>query len=227
MKKKFKKLIPYILIVLAIILLGIAISVVLQFTFKGEKLNLDDPENPVEEKVYTLDNQSSMNEDELDYLINHKRDDMMNFFDPIRYYNISDIDETYTEEDNEKYMVLTSEFTDNLRTYVTDNLYQKLVRNFEVLKTENDIIYYKVSKDEFKPLYSFSAIAKFDYTELEAYPIYASDERIDSIIKLKICDDEIYDLCRRNDDYNFSLVKENEEWLIDDIGIDEENDEAI
>ncbi len=218
MKKKFKKLLPYILIVIAVLLLGIVISVVLQFNFKGEKYNLDDPNKPVEEKTYSLDNQSSMSEDEIDYLINNKRDDMMNFFEPIRYYRLSDIDSNASEEDDEKYMVLTDNFTDNLKLFVTNNLYEKLIKNFEVLKTEDNKVYYKVSKDEFTPLHSFSAIAKFDYTILESHPIFANDEIIESIIRLKICDDEIYDLCRRDDEYDFKLVKQENDWLIDDIG---------
>ena len=222
MKKAFKKILPYLLIVLAIILLGIAITVVLQFNFKKEKLQLDDPNNPVE-KNYNLDNQSDMSDDEIEQLVNYQRDDLMNFFDPIKYYKISEIDETYDEKDDEEYMVLTNEFTDNLKMLVTEDLFDKLTTNFEELKEEDNITYYKVDKDEFIPIRSYSAVAKYDYSILESHPIYASNDKISSIIVLKICNDEITELCRRNDEYQFELIKEDEEWKINDIGLTDED----
>ncbi len=219
MKRNLKKLIPYILIVLAIILLGIVISIVLQFTFRGEVIDLSDPETPYEEKTYHLDNESDMSEDEIVSLINSKRDEMMAFFDPIKYYNLTDIDPSFSAEDNEKYMVLTDEFTNSLRFLVTSNLYEKLVRNFEFLKIENNVNYYKVSKDEFTPLHSNSAIAIFYYTDLETHPTYANGNKIESVIRYKICDDEVYNFCRRDEEYKFVLVKDGSEWFIDDIGV--------
>ena len=219
MKRNIKKLIPYILIVLAIILLGIVISIVLQFTFRGEVIDLSDPETPYEEKTYHLDNESDMSEDEIVSLINSKRDEMMAFFDPIKYYNLTDVDPSFSAEDNQKYMVLTDEFTNSLRFMVTSNLYEKLVRNFEFLKIENNINYYMVLKDEFTPLHSNSAIAIFDYTDLETHPTYANESKIESVIRYKICDDEVYNFCRRDEEYKFVLVKDGSEWFIDDIGV--------
>lgn len=217
MKAKLKKLLPFILIFLAVILLGVVISVVLQFKFKGEVINIDDPNKPVEENKYTLVNESEMEEEEITTLIVNMRDSMAEYFNPIKYYIISDVDPSYSEEDNNKYMVLTEEFTDNLKFFTTLNLYSKLTANFELLKTENEHIYYKVSKDEFTPLHNESALNIFDYTEMEVHPIYASDEKIESIIKYKYCE-ENEDVCRRDDDYNFVLIKEDNNWLIDDIG---------
>ena len=220
MKRKIKKLIPYILIVLAITLLGIVISIVLQFTFKGQVIDLSDPETPFEEKTYELVNESDMTEEEITNLIIDKRKEIMNYFSVIRYYNISDIDSFYTESDNDVFMVLTDEFADNLRFLTTWNLYEKLTRNFEVLKKENNTTYYKVLKNEFTILHNNSAIAIFDYTEMETHPIYASDEKIESVIRFKICDDKVYNFCRKDEEYKFILIKEDNEWLVDDLGAD-------
>ena len=218
MKTKLKKIVPYILIVLAVILLGIVISVVLQFTFKGEVISMEEPEPPISEQKYTLVNESKMDEQDITDLVVNMRDDMVNYLNPIRYYTITDIEPSYSEEDNEKYMVLTDDFTDNLKFLVTTNLYNKLINNFEILKTENNKVYYKVSKDEFNPLFNNSALNIFDYTNMEIHPIYANEDKIESIVKYKYCDKENSDLCRRDDDYNFNLVKENDTWLVDNIG---------
>ena len=218
MKAKIKKIIPYILLVLAIIILGIVISVVLQFNFKGENVDLRDPGKPVEEKTYNLVNESLMSEEEISNIVENKRNEIINFFDPIKYYNLSDIEPSYSSEDNEKYMVLTNEFTDNLQKIVTIDLYDKLTANFEILKEEENTIYYKVLKEEFTPLHSNSAIAIFNFLDREIHPTYANDERIESIVRLKICDDVEYNICRRDDDYKFVLVNEDNNWLIDDIG---------
>lgn len=218
MKSKLKKLVPYILIVFVVILLGIVISVILQFTFKGEVVDFEEPESPISEKKYTLINDSKMKEEDITDLVVNVRDDMVNYLNPIRYYTITDIEPSYSDEDNEKYMVLTDDFTDNLKFLVTTSLYNKLINNFEILKTENNKVYYKVSKDEFNPLFNNSALNIFDYTNMEIHPIYASEDKIESIVKYKYCDKENSDLCRRDDDYNFNLVKENDTWLVDDIG---------
>ena len=219
MKAKFKKILPYILIVLAVILLGIVISVVLQFNFKGENIDLREPSKTEGEKQYNLVNESTMNEDEINNIIESKRDDIIGFFNPIRYYNISDIDPSFNKDDDEKYMVLTNDFTDNLKLLVTGNLFNKLTSHFETLKVEDNTTYYKVYKEEFTPLHSNSAIAIFDFLDKEIHPTYASNKKIESIVRLKTCSDPIYKICSRDDEYKFVLVKENNDWLIDDIGI--------
>ena len=216
MKAKFKKLLPYILIILAVIILGIVISVILQFNFRGENIDLRDPEKPVEEKTYNFINNSSLNEEEIKKIIESKRTDIISFFDPIPYYNLSDIDSSFTKEDDEKYMALTNEFTENLKLLVTTELYDKLTSNFEFLKEENNTIYYKVLKDEFTPLHSYSAIAIFNFLDKEIHPTFANDEKIESIIRLKNCDDN--NICIRDDEYKFVLVNEDDNWFIDDIG---------
>ncbi len=218
MKVKIKKIIPYILLVLAIIILGIVISVVLQFNSRGENIDLREPGKPIEEKTYNLVNDSLMTEEEINNIIETKRNDLISFFDPIKYYNLSDIEPSYSSEDNEKYMVLTNEFTDNLQKIVTIDLYDKLTANFEILKEEENTTYYKVLKEEFTPLHSNSAIAIFNFLDKEIHPTYANDEKIESIVRLKICDDVEYNICRRDDDYKFVLINEDNNWLIDDIG---------
>ena len=218
MKAKIKKIIPSILLVLAIIILGIVISVVLQFNFKGENIDLRDPGKPIEEKTYNLVNESLMTEEEINNIIESKRNDLIDFFDPIEYYKISDIDSSFTSLDDEKYMVLTNEFTDSLQKLVTLDLYSKLTTNFEFLKEEENTTYYKVNKNEFTPLHTNSAIAVFNFLDKEIHPIYVNDEKIESIVRLKICDDVEYNICRRDDEYKFNLVNEDNNWLIDDIG---------
>ena len=99
MKRKIKNLVPYILIVLAIILLGIVISVIFQFTFRGQVIDLSDPEAPFEEKKYELVNETDMSSDEIVDFILAKRKEIMEFFNLIRYYNISDIEPLYTKEE--------------------------------------------------------------------------------------------------------------------------------
>ncbi len=216
MKAKIKKIIPYILILLAVIILGFVVSVILQFNFKGENIDLREPEKPVEEKKYNFVNESLLEEDDIKKIIESKRDDIISFFNPIPYYNISDIDSSFTKEDDEKYMALTNEFTDNLRLLVTTDLFDKLTSNFEFIKVDGNTMYYKVSKEEFTPLHSNSAIAIFNFLDKEIYPTFASDEKIESIIRLKNCDDN--NVCRRDDEYKFVLVNEDDNWFIDDIG---------
>ncbi len=220
MKRKIKNLVPYILIVLAIILLGIVISVIFQFTFRGQVIDLSDPEAPFEEKKYELVNETDMSSDEIVDFILAKRKEIMEFFNLIRYYNISDIEPLYTKEDDEKYMVLTDDFTDSLRFLTTSNLYSKLTRNFELLKVVNNVSYYKVLKSEFTSLHSNSAIAIFDYNEMEVHPLFASDDKINGVIRFLICDDKVYNFCRRDEEFSFALVKEDNNWLVDDLGFD-------
>ena len=165
MKRKLKKLVPYILIIIGVALLGVVLAGVLQFTYKDEMPDdPSDPEPQVQEpiiKTYNFTNESNMTKEQV-------------------------IDETYTEEDNEKYMVLTDEFANNLKRFVTLDLVTSLTKNFEILNTIGDTIYYKVSKDEFNPLHDQSAIANFNYTGIEFFPTYADDELIAVIMKIMI-----------------------------------------
>ena len=139
MKAKLKKLVPYILIILAVILLGIVVAVVLQFNKKGENIDLRDPVKPVEEKTYNFVNNSSLDEIEIMNIIESRRDDIIGYFDPIKYYKLTDVEPSFTEDDNEKYMVLTNDFTDSLKFMVTSTLYDKLTANFEILKEDNGV----------------------------------------------------------------------------------------
>ena len=117
-------------------------------------------------------------------------------------------------------MVLTDDFTDSLRFLTTSNLYSKLTRNFELLKVVNNVSYYKVLKSEFTSLHSNSAIAIFDYNEMEVHPLFASDDKINGVIRFLICDDKVYNFCRRDEEFSFALVKEDNNWLVDDLGFD-------
>ena len=114
-------------------------------------------------------------------------------------------------------MVLTDEFANNLKRFVTLDLVTSLTKNFEILNTIGDTIYYKVSKDEFNPLHDQSAIANFNYTGIEFFPTYADDELIESVVRFKQCPDN--DTCRNYEDYDFTLLYTDEEWLVDDIGV--------
>ena len=116
-------------------------------------------------------------------------------------------------------MVLTNEFTDELASYTTAKLYQELTKNFEVLKKENDTIYYKVLKTAFNNLHNTSAIAIYNYTNLTIYPTYASESKINCMINIQLCEEKNNEECRRNEYYKFEIIKENGEWKINDIGI--------
>ena len=215
MKAKFKKIVPYILIILAVILLGIVVSVVLQFSFKGEVIDLNDPISPVEEEKYDFVNESEMNEEEITDLISNMREQLINNLNPIHYYNLIEVDPSSSEEDNEKYMVLTNDFVDKLRLYVSLNLLDSLTDDFDLIKEEEDTLYYKVSKEKYNPLFNDSSLNIFNYTDMEIYPIYANNRKVESIIKFKYCNSEI---CQRDDDYQFNLIYEDNNWIIDDIG---------
>lgn len=154
-----------------------------------------------------------------------KRTELIQFFKDAKYYNISEIDSTYKEEDNKNWMVLDKEFLTKLHSYITDDLYAKLTSPIEELKTEEDKAYYKTPHDTFENLFYESAIASLETNHQEIVLIYASESQVSARIKIQICEENKYNLCRRDDEYQFSLEKENETWKINSI-LNEEIDET-
>lgn len=213
-KIKFKKFLPYILIVGGVGLLIIVSVVVMHFYDEGH-FYTDRPDMP---DSYELDNQSSMMYEEIMNIVLSKRDEMISYFHPLHYYNLSTIDSSSPTSLDDIYMVLTDKFILGLSNFATSSLASSLTSDFEEIKSDDDAIYYKVLKMEFDELHVDSALAIFNYTNMEIYPTYASDTEIKSMINFQICESD--DKCRRDDWYEFDLVNESGKWLINNIGLD-------
>ncbi len=211
MKEKFKKMLPYILIVGGVLLLIIVSIVVMQFYSLGERLGYSKMHHD-----YSFVNESSYSKADIEDLITSKRDDLIRVFNHINYYRLSDIDSVYTSSDDDIYMVLTDDFITKLGSYVTPSLLSYLTRDFEAMETDYDGNFYKVLRSEFDYLHLESALAIFNYMDMEIYPLHATSDEISSMINFRICED---DFCKRDDVYEFVLEKVNDDWLVSSIGV--------
>lgn len=207
-------------ILIGILLVNIFIMI-LKFQGKIEiHNNSNNNENITEEEVvdpYAFHNESSMTIETVYDLILGKREELLKFFDNTKFYLLKDLDENSTEEDQEKYIVIDNEFISGFQKYITDNLYKQITKEVVLIKTIDNLSYYKVLKEGFEKLLSESSVATVETNSQEIYPILARDDMIYGLIKIKNCEDNA-NTCSRDDEYRITLVKENDNWIIDDIG---------
>ncbi len=217
MNNKMKWILP---ILIGILLVNIFIMI-LKFQGKIEiHNNSNNNENITEEEVvdpYAFHNESSMTIETVYDLILGKREELLKFFDNTKFYLLKDLDENSTEEDQEKYIVIDNEFISGFQKYITDNLYKQITKEVVLIKTIDNLSYYKVLKEGFEKLLSESSVATVETNSQEIYPILARDDMIYGLIKIKNCEDNA-NTCSRDDEYRITLVKENDNWIIDDIG---------
>ena len=212
MKKELK---IGIIIIVIICLLALVLTVAIQFNFKGE--NIKDEYIPSKEEKQSLVNDSEYSDEEIKTIIENTRNKIIKFFEEAKYFNISDISSDYSSQDNEEYMALDEEFLNNLHALVTDELYTSLTQQVELLTTLDNKIYYKAPRKLYEDLFYESAMATLNTNNQEIEPLYADNENINSIVKIQICEENEYNLCRRDDHYIFDLKKVNDDWKINSL----------
>lgn len=199
-------------ILFIIVLLG-----VMSFTRKKE--NIDYTEEPSAPEEIKFTNASDMTESEIRELVEEKRTNLKNFFHDAQYYNIGDVSENHTSEDNDDYMVVNEDFLNELKTLLSSRAYDDYYQYMEEIEKRSDInikgTLYMVPRDLFDRIYITSAIPSYDVSEEYLILESATNERIKARENIKLCNDE--GICSRDDVYELDLVKEEDTWKVDEF----------
>ena len=207
------------LIVLGVVVLFILIIlVVFQFQHESENVTIDD-RNPETEEVVVFENNSDYTEEEIRTTTENLRQALKDLLTNVEYYKISEINSTYTPEDDEKYMVIPETFFVRLQELVTEELYLTYWNKATPITKDEDLAIednlYQVPISIFDETYSHSAIAVNDVNTEELILKSATNERIEASEKIKICNEE--DICARDDEYTLVLEIEENTWKIAQI----------
>ncbi len=187
-------------------------------TFVKSRETVDYNTDPVEEEII-FHNSSDMTEQEIRLFVEEKRTELKEFFETAKYYTVSEVAQGYTQEDDEKYLVVDREFLEQLQSLLTTDAYGMFWNEFEEVVPKSDTFFqtrlYLARKDLFDFVYVTSAIAKFDVSEEKLILENATNDKITAIINILLCDEE--NICARDDKYQFHLEKEEETWKIADF----------
>ena len=105
-KDNWKK--TFIAIVM-VVLFALIILTVFQFQQESEDVTIDE-RNPVTEEEIVFENNSDYTEEEVRTTTENLRQSLKSLLTNVEYYKISEINSTYTPEDDEKYMVIPESF---------------------------------------------------------------------------------------------------------------------
>ncbi len=214
MRKKEWKQLGMVLCVAALFI--IVIVTVMNFTKTKEIIDLT-PDHPTEKEEFQ--NTSTMSEQRIRELVEEKRMALKDFFHDAQYYNIGDVSKNHTSSDNEHYVVVDTNFLNQLRNLLTLSAYNFYFDEMSEIEISSDVSIagplYMVSRDLFDSIYVASAIPSYDVTEELLILESATDDKIEAKENIKLCDENDY--CPRNDFYQLLLEKEDNVWKIADF----------
>ena len=190
-KKDWQKL--GVSVMVGALMILVTLSVI---NFKKTKEEMDITiKNPITEENFQ--NESDMEEQEIRLLVEQQRQILKNFFQEAQYYTLSEVAD-YNKEEDENYIVVDEEFLQELKKLFTLELYSK---------------YWE---DLFDDVYTKSAIATLSVNEETLVLKNASNEKIETLVNIKLCE-ETEETCQRNEFYTFFLIKEDEMWKISEF----------
>lgn len=186
--------------------------------FKKTKEEMDITiKNPITEENFQ--NESDMEEQEIRLLVEQQRQILKNFFQEAQYYTLSEVAD-YNKEEDENYIVVDEEFLQELKKLFTLELYTKYWEEFTEINPKATIDLksrvYMARKDLFDDVYTKSAIATLSVNEETLVLKNASNEKIETLVNIKLCE-ETEETCQRNEFYTFFLIKEDELWKISEF----------
>ncbi len=199
------------------LLFVLVIVVVMNFIRTRQTYDLS-PEEPQEEEII-FRNSSDMSEQEIRELVEERRMALKDFFKNAEFYLIGDVALDYTEEDNEKYLVVNETFLNDLRGLLTLDAYNEYWNQFTEIEPKKDVLLssriYMAPRDLFDSIYVTSAIPSYDVSEELLVLESATNDKIIARENIKLCDEDL--ICRRNDFYELNLEKEDDTWKIDNF----------
>lgn len=215
-KKKIEKI---ALIVVPIILFILIILAVFQFTENSKEIDI--PNEKKEPVSIKFENNSAMDEVEISEIVESKRKELQTFFTSLKYYNLSDVADGYTKEDDKNYFVLGESSLIRLRELLTLDAYSIYYDELTEIAPKSNIIVeerlYLGKSDLFTSLFTNSAIATEGVNEERQYLRYATNEVIEAIQNIKYCESNTYDICQRDDKFALVLIYEDNDWKIDEF----------
>ena len=213
LRREWKKIAVALLLIVLFVLVALTIF---KFQKESEDVFEDYTNNPSEEIVFQ--NSSDMSEQEIRQLVEEKRNTLKSFFENAKYYNISEVSSEYTKEDDEKYIVIDENFLNQFHTYVTDDVYGYYWDQLTEITPDQDVLLtsriHRGPKTMFDSVYSDSAIAMINVNEEILELESATNEKIVSIINIRLCPDGEDAICSRNDHYRLILEKVENDWKI-------------
>ena len=213
LRREWKKIAVALLLIVLFVLVALTIF---KFQKESEDVFEDYTNNPSEEIVFQ--NSSDMSEQEIRQLVEEKRNTLKSFFENAKYYNISEVSSEYTKEDDEKYIVIDENFLNQFHTYVTDDVYGYYWDQVTEITPDQDVLLtsriHRGPKTMFDSVYSDSAIAMINVNEEILELESATNEKIVSIINIRLCPDGEDAICSRNDHYRLILEKVENDWKI-------------
>ena len=213
LRREWKKIAVALLLIVLFVLVALTIF---KFQKESEDVFEDYTNNPSEEIVFQ--NSSDMSEQEIRQLVEEKRNTLKSFFENAKYYNISEVSSEYTKEDDEKYIVIDENFLNQFHTYVTDDVYGYYWDQLTEITPDQDVLLtsriHRGPKTMFDSVYSDSAIAMINVNEEILELESATNEKIVSIINIRLCPDGEDAICSRNNHYRLILEKVENDWKI-------------
>lgn len=217
----------WIKIIIAIAVIALfALVVITTYSFTKQRentviedtYNIDDTSNSTDDNENQFVNTSSMTEQEVGNLVEEKRVAFKEFIKNIQYYNITDVADGYTTDDNSNYLVLPESFVTSLETYLTVNAVDKFKTNLTELQPKSGINIsgklYRMDKSKMDSICQDSAIAIVDVNQELLTLKSASDTKIEASENIKNCSEDNSNDCSKDETYTFVLEKENDTWKI-------------
>ena len=204
----------------AVVIALFAAILLTTFNFKQEREEIfEDYTNQDIEEDIIFHNSSDLSENEIRSLTEEKRTSLKNLLENAQYYIVSEINSSYTQEDDETLMAIPESFLTELSAILTSDLYETYRSEMEEITVDQDITninepVYVVRKDIFDEASYNSAVAFYDVNEEQLILESATNEKITAIEHIKLCDENNPDNCTRDTKYRLILEKENEEWKI-------------
>lgn len=215
-----KKILTIAIAIVAIILLALVIMTT--FNFQKEKTNVFEDLTNEPEKETVFSNSSDMSEQDIRLLVEEKRITLKNIIENVKYYTLSEISSNYSKTDDEEYIGIDDNFLNDLSKLLTSELMDEIRNTLTMVEIDSNVLLettvYKCSKTLFDNLSYDSAIAFNDVNDEQLILKSATNEKIEAIEKIKLCDEENPDVCERESEYELILVKENNEWKISEFG---------
>ena len=210
--------------VLVIILFAIVILTAFNFKKDREEVFEDYTNNelPNESDETIFHNSSDLTEEEIRTLVEEKRTSLKDVIENAQYYKASDVSSSFNREDDEKVVAIPESFLNKIKNLLTTNLYSEYTKDVKAITVDKNITnitepLYEMPKDLFDNASFNSAISFYDVSEENLILENATNDKITTIINIKLCEENTDDNCTRDSYYRFILEKEQEEWKIADF----------
>jgi len=129
-------------------------------------------------------NHSSLSTSELEHLVDSKMMELKNLFYQSKVYELTEIDPTKTQEDNEKFVVFDDIFLNTFSSLVVSDIYQSYSAQMTFLKEDSKHQFFVADRNIFDSVYLDSAIANVDVKSNHYRLILADDSHIQASVTL-------------------------------------------